>query len=37
MGIKTGVTNDAGPCLASYFISRKHTYILVVLNCNSKE
>ncbi|CAK58030.1 unnamed protein product (macronuclear) [Paramecium tetraurelia] len=36
-GIKTGVTNDAGPCLASHFISRKHSYILVVLNCNSKE
>ncbi len=36
-GIKTGVTHDAGPCLASYFVGRKYSYILVVLNCLSKE
>lgn len=31
-GIKTGVTTDAGPCLASCFISKKRMYIVVVLN-----
>lgn len=35
-GIKTGTTQQAGPCLASYFVSRKRPYIIVLLNCKSK-
>jgi D-alanyl-D-alanine carboxypeptidase len=37
LGIKTGFTEQAGPCLASVFKSSRNSYILVVLNTGTKE
>lgn len=35
IGIKTGVTHAAGPCLATYLKGKKRSYIVVLLNCKS--
>ena len=34
IGIKTGITVTAGPCLASAYEFRDKVYIVVVLRCN---
>jgi len=34
-GIKTGITNTAGPCLASCIEVKSRMFILIVLNCKS--
>lgn len=36
-GIKTGVTNNAGPCLASWYKDEKINIIVVILNSKSME
>lgn len=33
MGIKTGVTSTAGPCLASYVKINNRHFVIIVLNC----
>ena len=35
VGIKTGITNTAGPCLASCINIAGKNYIIIVLNCKS--
>jgi D-alanyl-D-alanine carboxypeptidase len=35
VGIKTGITNTAGPCLASCLEISGKRYIVIVLNCKS--
>lgn len=35
-GIKTGITDAAGPCLASEFKTKKNKYIIVILNSSSR-
>lgn len=34
-GIKTGITNSAGPCLASLVEYAQRQFIIIVLNCKS--
>ncbi len=34
-GIKTGITNAAGPCLASLVEHNHRQFILIVLNCRT--
>ena len=34
-GIKTGITNSAGPCLASLVEHAQRQFIVIVLNCKS--
>lgn len=38
-GVKTGITQTAGPCLAVHFRSfcRTYDFIVVILNCKSRE
>jgi len=36
-GLKTGVTDAAGPCLSAYYEKGSNAYIIVLLNCKSKE
>lgn len=38
-GIKTGITQTAGPCLAVNFVSKEQNFdfIVVILNCKSRE
>lgn len=33
LGIKTGFTNAAGPCLASYVSINNRHFIIIVLGC----
>ena len=35
IGIKTGVTTAAGPCLASCFEVKGRRFIVIVLNCKN--
>jgi len=35
IGIKTGVTYTAGPCLVTHLKKKKRSYIVVLLNCKS--
>ncbi|KAM3139286.1 hypothetical protein pb186bvf_008506 [Paramecium bursaria] len=35
IGIKTGITDNAGPCLASAYHNELESYIIVVLKCSS--
>lgn len=35
VGIKTGITNTAGPCLASCISIRGRRFIIIVLNCKN--
>lgn len=35
LGIKTGVTNSAGPCMASYFKKQNFVLIIVILKTGS--
>lgn len=37
LGVKTGITNEAGPCLASFFKTKNAHYLIVILNSSSKE
>lgn len=37
VGIKTGVTYPAGPCLVTHLKKKKRSYIVVLLNCRSLE
>jgi D-alanyl-D-alanine carboxypeptidase len=36
-GVKTGITPTAGPCLSGHFKSPNSDFIVVVLNCKTKE
>lgn len=36
-GLKTGITNNAGPCLASWFKNEEFSLILILLNCKTTE
>ena len=33
IGLKTGITPSAGPCLSTYFIVNEKPYISIVINC----
>lgn len=35
MGIKTGITDSAGPCLAAYIPIKNYNMIAIVLNCGT--
>lgn len=37
MGIKTGVTYPAGPCLVTHLRKKRRAYIVVLLNCKSMD
>lgn len=37
MGVKTGITKNAGPCLTACFISEEQTIIVTLLNCANLE
>lgn len=36
-GIKTGVTQTAGPCLAAYIAKQKRSYLVILLNSRSMD
>jgi len=36
-GIKTGITNTAGPCLAAFMTNRKRSYLVILLNSRSMD
>ena len=36
IGIKTGVTPAAGPCMTAYFLEEDFSAIIVILNSKSK-
>lgn len=37
VGIKTGITNTAGPCLAAYISKKKRSYLVILLNSRSMD
>ena len=37
IGVKTGITEAAGPCLASCYEKNGHCFIVVLLQCKSME
>lgn len=37
LGIKTGVTRNAGNCLATYFVKNGKRFIVIILGCISME
>ena len=36
-GVKTGITEAAGPCLASCYEKNGHCFIVILLQCKSME
>ena len=36
-GVKTGITDNAGPCLCASFSIKELSYIIVILNTKSKD
>ena len=36
-GVKTGITDPAGPCLSAYYERGAQSYIIVLLSSKSKE
>ena len=36
-GIKTGITETAGPCLATYMRAPKQTIVIIVLQCQTMD
>jgi len=37
IGIKTGVTTTAGPCLAAYIAKKKRSYLVILLNSRTMD
>jgi len=36
-GLKTGITDNAGPCLSASYNKDGYNFIIIILNCKSME